>query len=156
MTRWTLVNSNLKGLIELMPDADITQDYSFWWKENIRWGDQDAMGHVNNVQFARYIEASRIPFFLKLIGGDKNQGPSFILARLEVNYLREMYFPGQVEVGTNVSDIGTSSVSLAHAIFNKKICTGTGKSIVVHIDTESRKPTPIPDYLQKLLAKQSH
>jgi len=129
------------------------ENYSFWWEENIRWGDQDGMGHVNNVQFARYIEASRIPFLKNLMPNEDGTPLHFILARLEVNYLVEMHFPGCVRVGTNVSDVGATSVTLSHGLFNKKICSGTGKSIVVHINSKSRRPELISEHLRTQLLK---
>ena len=124
------------------------EHYVFWWKENIRWGDQDAMGHVNNVQFARYIEASRIPFLRTLLVGSNREPAHFILARLEVDYLHEMHFPGHVLIGTNVAEIGNTSVTLSHALFKDDLHTGNGKSIVVHIDTKDRSPRTIPQHLR--------
>ena len=135
------------------PVLNTKEDCSFWWEENIRWGDQDGMGHVNNVQFARYIEASRIPFLRNLMANEDGTHAHFILARLEVNYLVEMHFPGCVHIGTNVSDVGATSVSLSHGLFNKKLCSGTGKSIVVNINSKSRKPEQISEYLRDQLLK---
>ena len=127
------------------------EHYVFWWKENIRWGDQDAMGHVNNVQFARYIEASRIPFLRTLLVGSNGDSAHFILARLEVDYLLEMHFPGHVLIGTNVAEIGNTSVTLSHALFKDDLHTGNGKSIVVHINTKDRRPRTISQYLRDQL-----
>jgi len=132
------------------------EDYVFWWKENIRWGDQDAMGHINNVQFARYIEASRIPFLRTLLVGDHGESAHFILARLEVDYLREMHFPGDVLIGTNVAQIGNTSVTLSHGLFKDDLHTGQGKSTVVHIDCKDRRPRTISQHLRdQLLQLQS-
>ena len=127
------------------------ENYVFWWKENIRWGDQDAMGHVNNVQFARYIEASRIPFLSTFLVGDHGESAHFILAHLEVDYLLEMHFPGHVLIGTNVAEIGNTSVTLSHALFKDDLHTGNGKSIVVHINTKDRRPRTISQHLRDQL-----
>jgi acyl-CoA thioester hydrolase len=143
----------MEGDPETMPKRVETKDYSFWWEENIRWGDQDGMGHVNNVQFARYIEASRIPFLNNLVTNEDSPQAHFILARLEVNYLAEMHFPGRVRVGTNVTAVGTTSVSLSHGLLNKNLCTGTGKSIIVHINSKSRRPELISKALRNQLLK---
>ncbi|MBT06021.1 MAG: hypothetical protein CMM32_03785 [Rhodospirillaceae bacterium] len=124
------------------------ENYVFWWKENIRWGDQDAMGHVNNVQFARYIEASRIPFLRTLLVGGNGKSADFILAHLEVDYLLEMHFPGHVLIGTNVEEIGNTSVTLSHGLFKDNHQTGRGKSIVVHINSKDRRPKSISQDLR--------
>ena len=81
----------------------------------------------------------------------RNAIDRFILARLEVNYLVEMHFPGRVRIGTNVTDLGATSVSLSHGLFNKKICSGTGKSIVVNINSKSRRPELISEHLRDQL-----
>ena len=131
-----------------MPNVTEKESYTFWWTENIRWGDQDGMGHVNNVQFARYIESSRIPFLRDLVIGSNREPAYFILARLEVDYLTEMHFPGSVLIGTNVMEVGNTSVTLSHGLFKDNLCTGKGKSIVVHIDSSNRRPKAIPHYLR--------
>ena len=136
-----------------MSKITVRQDYTFWWEENIRWGDQDSMGHVNNVQVARYIEASRIPFLHGLTNEDGEEPVEFILARLEVNYLLEMHYPGNVRIGTSLSNLGTSSVTLSHGLFQNKLCTGTGKSIVVHLDSKTRRPKSMSHFLRKQLLK---
>ncbi len=136
-----------------MTSTATIQDYTFWWKENIRWGDQDSMGHVNNVQVARYIEASRIPFLHKLTNEADGSPAQFILARLEVNYLIEMHFPGSVCIGTSVADLGTTSVTLSHGLFQETVCTGTGKSVVVHLDSKTHEPKVMSHSLRDQLLR---
>ena len=109
------------------------------------------MGHVNNVQFARYIEASRIPFLRTLLLGNNGESAHFILARLEVDYLLEMHFPGHVLIGTKVAEIGNTSVTLSQALFKDDLHTGNGKSIVVHINIKDRRPRTISQHLRDQL-----
>ena len=148
---WASIALQTETNTKNMPNTDIIQDYSFWWEENIRWGDQDSMGHVNNVQVARYIEASRIPFLHNLSNEADGAPAQFILARLEVNYLIEMHFPGNVRIGTSVEHIGSTSVTLAHGLFQEKVCAGTGKSIVVHLDSRTRRPKSLSHSLREQL-----
>jgi acyl-CoA thioester hydrolase len=56
-------------------------DFRFWWPVTVRWGDMDAMGHVNNIIYFQYLESARIGYFEMLMGwtgrdeGEGRQGP---------------------------------------------------------------------------------
>jgi len=59
----------------------IRADFRFWWPVTVRWGDMDAMGHVNNIIYFQYLESARIGYFEMLMGwtgrdeGEGRQGP---------------------------------------------------------------------------------
>jgi hypothetical protein len=70
--------------------------------------------------------------------------PQFVLARLILDYRREMRWPGAVEIGTRVERIGRSSITLAQALFQNDCCVATAQSVAVLIDARSRRACPIP------------
>ncbi|MGM7337177.1 acyl-CoA thioesterase, partial [Acinetobacter baumannii] len=41
--------------------------YPVIYDQKVAWGDMDAFGHVNNVQYYRYIESSRILYMEKAL-----------------------------------------------------------------------------------------
>ncbi|KAJ3868477.1 hypothetical protein EV359DRAFT_77648 [Lentinula novae-zelandiae] len=73
------------------------------WEQPIAWGDQDSFQHVNNVQYVRYFESSRILWMNHLghrLGGPdeaealrKGKGISLIIKSLNVNYRRPVTYP---------------------------------------------------------------
>jgi acyl-CoA thioester hydrolase len=67
-----------------------------------------------------------------------------VLARLDINFLRELHWPGQVEIGTGVAEIGRSSFTFLQAIFHDGACAATGRATMVMIDMASRKARPLP------------
>lgn len=65
----------------------------------VRWGDMDAYGHVNNVQYLRYLEEARVYAFRAWLGQDRSLLEDGVLvARQEIDYLTPMTFTYQPAV----------------------------------------------------------
>lgn len=120
----------------------------------IRWGDMDAMGHVNNTNYFRYIESARIAW-LEQVGGLANpagEGPVIVSASM--NFIKQLTYPGEIEVRTFVSPPGRSSVEVSHDIRlvgadgqpGDVHAEGTAK--VVWVDFKIGKSAPLPDSLR--------
>ena len=113
--------------------------------DTIRFGDLDPQGHVNNTVFATYFETGRV-MFLREPGNALNPpGTTSVLARLDVNFLREMHWPGTVEIGTAIVEIGRSSYTFLQAIFHEGQCAATARATMVMIDGATRKARPLPE-----------
>jgi acyl-CoA thioester hydrolase len=110
----------------------------------IRFGDLDPQGHVNNAVFATYFESGRVAMFRNPDFGIGVADGTFILARLEIDFLSELRWPGTVEVGTAVTAFGRSSFTLDQAIFNDGTCAATARAITVLIDRETRRSRALP------------
>jgi acyl-CoA thioester hydrolase len=68
---------------------------------------------------------------------------------LTINFLVEMHFPGTVDVGSRILSMGKSSVMMGHAIFQNEKCHAISDSVLVLIDTKTRKPTAMtPEIIQ--------
>jgi acyl-CoA thioester hydrolase len=114
-------------------------------RDIIRFGDLDPQGHVNNTVFAIYFETGRV----MLLRGPSNllnpPGATSVLARLDINFLREMHWPGEVAIGTGVAAIGRSSYTFLQAIFHEGACAATARATMVMIDATTRKARPLPE-----------
>ena len=111
----------------------------------IRFGDLDAQGHVNNTVFATFFESGRVAL-LRAPGKPLNlPGTTSVLARLDINFLKELHWPGSVEIGTGVAAIGRSSYTFAQAIFREGSCVATARATMVMIDEATRRPRRLPD-----------
>ena len=70
----------------------------------IRWGDMDAMGHVNNTVYFRYLETVRIDYF-QSIGCEPNpQGQGPVIVNAFCNFYKQLEYPGNVLAKMYVSD----------------------------------------------------
>lgn len=111
----------------------------------IRFADLDPQGHVNNTVFATYFETGRVT----ILRGPKDllnpPGATSVLARLDINFLKELHWPGTVEIGTGTLEIGRSSYTFLQAIFCKGECAATARATMVMINAQTRKAMPLPD-----------
>lgn len=120
-------------------------DFSGRTSDIIRFGDLDAQGHVNNTVFATFFESGRVAL-LRAPGKPLNvPGTTSVLARLDINFLKELHWPGSVEIGTGVAEIGRSSYTFAQAIFRDGQCAATARATMVMIDAATRRPRRLPD-----------
>ena len=125
---------------------------------NVQWGDQDALGHVNNTVFFRYFETARIHMFNESGAWDAFERSKlyFVLAKIECNFLDSIHFPETIIVQCGLVAVGNSSITVEHQIFtksnNKLVATGQG--IVVCADTIAQKSTKIPEEIKQLMMNQ--
>jgi acyl-CoA thioester hydrolase len=133
------------------PDLTRRELYQFWVREPVRFSDTDMVGHVNNVAFAAYCESGRVS--LMHLTGLPPWPESFglVLARLELDYRREIRWPGVVEVGTRILKVGTKSVTMGQGLFTRDDCVATARSVVVGFDTAARTSRALPDDLREAL-----
>jgi acyl-CoA thioester hydrolase len=113
----------------------------------IRFADMDRQGHVNNAVYPTYFETGRVGIIYDQENGLQVEGCTTVLARLEIDFLKELRWPGTVEVGTGIAEIGRSSYVFAQAIFHEGSCAARGHSTMVLIDRETRKARPLPPQL---------
>ncbi len=124
-----------------MSEFDLTrrETYAHWTPVTIRYSDQDAMAHVNNTALATYIEAARTAFIYDLIQKGGMEGMEFILARLIIDYRRELHYPGTVEVGARLIRVGNKSLTTGYGVFKGEECVATSECVNVFYDMELRK-----------------
>jgi acyl-CoA thioester hydrolase len=125
--------------------APALADYPHRVTEIVRFGDLDPQGHVNQAVFLTYFESGRVAMFRDPDLGIGVPGATFVMVRMEVDYLRELHWPGMIEIGTGVAEFGRSSFKVNQAIFRDGICAAAGRATLVCIDTASRKPRPLPE-----------
>lgn len=120
------------------------EDFPHRIVETMRFADTDRNGHITSSVFAICCQSGR----LGLLSDPAREltGPSsqFVLARLVLDYRREMHWPGAVEIGTRIERIGRSSITLAQALFQNDCCVATAQSVAVLMDATSRRACPIP------------
>lgn len=120
----------------------------------MRWGDMDAMGHVNNTLYFRYMEIARLDWFfgLGLPANPQGQGP--VIANAFCNFLRQFEFPGDVVVRTYVGQVGRSSFDTFHEMARSdapdQVCANGGAT-VVWVDFPQQKSVPLPQHLRDQL-----
>jgi acyl-CoA thioester hydrolase len=126
-------------------------DYPHRVKDVIRFGDLDPLGHVNNAVFATYFESGRVALFRNPDLGIGVANATFVLVRTEIDFLRELRWPGEVTVGTALAQLGRSSFTMMQAIFSGGEAAAAGRATLVMLDTATRRPRPLtPEIVARL------
>ncbi len=122
----------------------------------IRWGDMDAMGHVNNTVYFRYMEQARISWFDALVPeAEAWRSTAIVIANATCNYRRPMTYPGVVEVRLSIGAIGGSSVPTYYEmrVDADPAPYADGGAVVVFIGAQSQKPVRIPEEIRQRLER---
>jgi acyl-CoA thioester hydrolase len=118
----------------------------------VRWGDMDAMGHVNNTVYFRYMEQARIGWFESLVPqADAWKRVGIVIANASCNFRRAINYPGTVEVKVFAGAPGGSSVPTFYELQVGAQVYADGAATVVFIG-EDQKPLRIPENIRRLLA----
>jgi acyl-CoA thioester hydrolase len=122
----------------------------------IRWGDMDAMGHVNNASYFRYLESLRIEWFRHLDCLTSAGGVGPIIVNAFCNFIRQLEYPGDVLARHYVGTMGRSTVD-TYATLERTDQPGlvhaTGGATVVWTDFKAQKSLPIPDAMRQRLGQ---
>jgi acyl-CoA thioester hydrolase len=120
---------------------------------DVRWGDMDAMGHVNNTVYFRYMEQARIGWFESLLPrGEAWNTVSIVIVNASCSFRKPINYPGTVEVKVFAGAPGGSSVETFYELAVNEELYADGAAKVVFVDAEKQKPLRIPDGIRKLLA----
>jgi acyl-CoA thioester hydrolase len=119
--------------------------YKFWVTEHIRFADLDLLGHVNNVAFVVYAESCRAAFMAQTGLWVPNARRQNVIVRIELDYRRELLYPGEVKVGLRVLKIGNKSFTLGQGLFSGEHCVATAQAVIARIDAGTRKAVPLND-----------
>jgi acyl-CoA thioester hydrolase len=109
---------------------------------DVRFSDCDMNGHVNNAVYVTYFEYGRTLFIAEPRFEVFDAQSEVILARIVCDYRRELKWPNRIAIGSGVTRIGTTSLDVAHAVFDGATCVATGQAVLVRIDRTTRKGTP--------------
>lgn len=121
----------------------------------IRWGDMDAVGHLNNTAYFRLMEVCRIDWMHRIgcMPGPEGEGP--VIVNAFCNFYRQLEYPGDVHLRMFASDPGRSTfetwVTMARSDDPLRICAAGGAT-TVWTDFRAQQSRPLPDWLRRLVA----
>ncbi|OGN73699.1 MAG: hypothetical protein A2X25_15175 [Chloroflexi bacterium GWB2_49_20] len=124
-------------------------DYNFTHPVEVRYGDLDPQGHLNNAKYLTYFEQARIFYFEKL--GLFTRDMSFldigvILADVHLTFKAPVLFGMEIEVGVRTTRLGNKSFTVEQAVIDnatgKLMCTG--ELVLVTYDYHTGQTIPIP------------
>lgn len=129
------------------------EDFAHFTRLDVRWGDLDSLGHVNNAVFFTFDEQARLEYFeaaARVVEGLwSRQG--LILARIGADFVKQLRHPATIEVGLRIARLGRSSMETEGAVFEHGELVAATQGVVVWFDYEQQKPALIPEALRQLI-----
>ncbi|CBL43894.1 Thioesterase family protein [gamma proteobacterium HdN1] len=117
-----------------------------------RFCDTDALGHINNTVLPVWFLEGREDILRIFNPSLKTEDVSLVLAKIEIEYLGEIFFGREVEIRTFVLRIGTSSILVGQEAWQDQQLRSTATATMVNFDKHTRKSIPIPAEIRKRLA----
>jgi len=120
----------------------------------IRWGDMDAMGHVNNTIYFRYMEQARISWFDRIGARPQPNGEGPVIINASCTFIRQLVYPGTVEVRMYAGGAGRSSFETwmeMRPSYAPDVVYAEGAAKVVWVDFPREKSTALPDWLRRIV-----
>lgn len=122
----------------------------------VMWGDMDALGHVNNARYFRWMESARIALFERIgviASGPSSVGP--ILATTTCDFLAPAHYPATIRADVRVSKVGETSITMEYemrdaAAADKIYARGT--SVIVMVDYTTMQKIRVPDDVRAAIA----
>lgn len=116
-----------------------------------RFAETDALGHINNCVLPVWFEQARTPIFEIFVPGLGIRQWNLILAKIEVEFVAELFYGVGVEIRTWIERVGNSSVQVYQEAWqNGKLCA-KGRAVQVHFDHGIKQSQPIPDAIRTQL-----
>ncbi len=121
----------------------------------MRWGEMDALGHMNNASYFRYFEQARISWFdsLSIDYRPGSEGP--ILGSISCRYLKPAVYPVEFELTTWIGEAGRSSFRMWHELYRAGMPAeryAEAQAAMVWIDISEGRSRPLPDWMLRLLS----
>ncbi len=124
-------------------------DFHFYHPVEVRYGDLDPQGHVNNAKHLTYFEQARVVYMIELGLFTKDQSfmkIGIIVADVHITYLAPVYFGQNIKIGVRTAKIGNKSMAweqnIVDADSGKEL--SKGKLVIVTYDYETGKTISIP------------
>jgi acyl-CoA thioester hydrolase len=111
--------------------------------EKLRYADTDRQGHVNNAVFSTMLETGRVEILCDPERPLYGEGCAFVIASLHLDFLAEVNWPGQVDIGTRVDAIGKSSFTIGQAVFQNGKCVAVARTVIVQMNETTRRSQPL-------------
>ncbi|NLS10161.1 acyl-CoA thioesterase [Nesterenkonia sp. MY13] len=120
----------------------------------IRWSDQDINGHVNNARALTLVEEARIKASDHWAGGsaERHRFPR-VVRSMNVQFHRPMHHGSELSAYVWITRIGNTSYAVRHDLVQEDNLCLSCEAVIVLLDPQTDKPTPVPETLRTALAK---
>jgi acyl-CoA thioesterase FadM len=127
--------------------------YGFATEEHLRFADVDANGHINNGAFLQLLENARVSYMRQIV---RNGLPRFrvVVGRLEVDFKRQMFYPGRATAGARLLEAHQRKCVVGHGLFDGEgQCTAVLRATMVSLNEETHRSMPFEPAVRAALER---
>ena len=120
----------------------------------MRWGDMDAMGHVNNTIYFRYLEIARVDWLRQFHAEPKPEGHGPVIVNAFCNFYKQLEYPGDVLVKMYASDPGRTTFetwATMEQAANPGVIYAAGGATTIWVDFPKQKAVDLPDWVREMV-----
>ncbi len=121
----------------------------------IRWGDMDAMKHLNNGSYFRYLETCRIDWMYSTGCTPDAGGEGMVIVNAFCNFYKQLEYPGDVLMKMYVSDPGRTTFESWGTMERAEapgVIHAAGGATIIWVDFPKQKSKALPDWLRQLVS----
>ncbi len=123
----------------------------------VAWGEMDALGHVNNAMYFRYIESGRMEYFTRagMMDGLARNGVGPILHSVRCRFRLPLSYPDTVLIGTRVTEVGDDRFTMESKLASRRHgrVAAEAESIIVNLDYTANRKAVLSAELRNRLAE---
>ena len=116
-----------------------------------RFYETDAFGHINNIVVAGWFETGREDIFRVFTPELDPKKLPLILARIEVDFVAQIYYGADVEVRTGIEKFGRTSFVVVQEAWQKGQLVARGRAVQVYFNHHTQKSEPLPASARQVL-----
>ena len=125
--------------------------------QRVRFGDLDAMQHMNNVEFMRFFETARIDWFVQALPEHhpgRREAFGFIFAECHIRYRAPAFFNDEIRTWIRPVEMKRSSIRLEFEmrVESDDRLVADGWGALVGYDYGAGKAQPLPDDVRERIA----
>jgi acyl-CoA thioester hydrolase len=127
--------------------APTRDDFAYALRLPVRWGDMDALGHVNNAKFFTYDESVRLAYFTELMRDDPKFWSEYglILAHIEADFIAQLKPPAELDLRFRIAKLGRTSMRTEAGMFLGETLVAVTRGVLVWFDYRTSTALPVPD-----------
>lgn len=137
---------------ETLRDEGIPAPWTYGIKDRVRFGEIDAVNHVNNTAYLRWFEQFRTRYLRDY--GISDYGPDapvLVLRQVQVDYLAELKFNDDYIVVGRSAEMRRSSWTMEYAVYAGGSLRTTSRAVIVMLDPQAGGKMAIPKTVRSTL-----
>ena len=137
---------------ETLRSLGIPEPWRFGIADRVRFGELDALAHVNNTAYLRWLENFRISYLKDYgIADYAREVPRIVLRQIGMDFLAEMHLHQGYVITGRTSSVRSSSFRMEYAVWSDGTLCATGWAVIVMLTAEGEKQ-PLADHVRQTLS----